>query len=174
MALVNCAECDAEISDKALACPACGAPQKKSRSVLPVLLSLIGLAVLAFVILAAVGSRQASTAAARTSPSASILADSEVQLGNGAYGCAFSATVESAKRHYELGEYSAWASESGGPLCFNHAPSELKWTVLQIRGDFAQVGFASLAQYDAAHKSVPDMATEKYWVPLSFLLPASP
>lgn len=36
MSLINCIECDAEISDTATACPKCGARTKKKSSALPI------------------------------------------------------------------------------------------------------------------------------------------
>lgn len=52
MALVKCKECGAQVSTKAKTCPSCGAPNKKRLT----MVALIGYAILAFLMLGAIGS----------------------------------------------------------------------------------------------------------------------
>jgi hypothetical protein len=87
----------------------------------------------------------------------SFKADDEVTLSDSAYGCESQVSFANAVEHYARKEYAAWAEVIGrGPSCFgmtdrNGRQSSYKWTVLQIRGDLAQVGFTNSAQVSQNH-----------------------
>ena len=96
-----------------------------------------------------------------------ITADEVVQLDAENYGCEYAIMLETAVDHYQRHELSAWASTINGPGCFSDLPPALQWTVLQIRGDAAQIGFETTSQYDAGKTDAPNVGQKSYWVPLA-------
>jgi hypothetical protein len=103
-----------------------------------------------------------------------IKADQEVQLNPSNYGCEYPIVLEAAIDHYQRQEFAAWASTTGGPGCFSSLPTGLRWTVLQVRGSAAQIGFHTTSEYEAGRVDAPDVGQHDYWVPLKFLRPADP
>lgn len=97
--------------------------------------------------------------------------DDAVTLAPDAFACKTKFDLLTAAQQYQKHEYSAWArttsSENG---CFSRPPAGLSWTIYEIDYPAVSVGFASVAQYDAAKASNSDIDPRGvYWVPSGFV-----
>ncbi|WP_084545589.1 zinc-ribbon domain-containing protein [Cupriavidus malaysiensis] len=174
MALIACSECNAEVSDRATACPRCGNPiaatqhqePPKRSGRLGVGLGIVGLVGI-FVIAATISanssrSSTSATADATTGNELGIKADDVVKMDKASFGCEFEHKFAEAAEHYNQKEYSAWARiVNDAPWCFSGGAlnPEQTWTVLQVRGRIMQISQTTLAQY----KLDPSRHKHSYW-----------
>lgn len=97
--------------------------------------------------------------------------DQVVTLAPEAFACKAKFDLLTATQQYQKHEYSAWArTTSPDNGCFNAPPAGLSWTVYEIDYPAVSVGFASLAQYEAAKAANADIDPRGvYWVPSGFV-----